>query len=52
MAGTRTSIARRYAEAAFEIAERDNSVEAWLTQLSTIAMVVTDSTVVHRLEDP
>jgi F-type H+-transporting ATPase subunit delta len=52
MAGTRTSIARRYAEAAFEIAERDGSVEEWLTQLSTIAMAVTDSTVVHRLEDP
>jgi F-type H+-transporting ATPase subunit delta len=52
MAGTRTSIARRYAEAAFEIAERDGSVDKWLAQLDTAAAAVTDSNVVHRLEDP
>jgi F-type H+-transporting ATPase subunit delta len=52
MAGTRTSIARRYAEAAFEIAERDGTVDQWLAQLGTVAAAVADSTVVHRLEDP
>jgi F-type H+-transporting ATPase subunit delta len=52
MAGTRTSIARRYAEAAFEIAERDGSVEQWLDQLATVASAVGDSSVVYRLEDP
>ena len=52
MAGSRTSIYRRYAEAAFEIAERDGTVDQWLAQLGTVAAAVTDSTVVHRLEDP
>lgn len=52
MAGARTSIARRYAEAAFEIAERDGSVEEWLTQLGAVASAVADSNVVYRLEDP
>jgi F-type H+-transporting ATPase subunit delta len=52
MAGTRTSIARRYAEAAFEIAQRDGTVETWLTQLETVAFAVGDSSVVYRLEDP
>jgi F-type H+-transporting ATPase subunit delta len=52
MAGTRSSIARRYAEAAFEIAERDGSVEQWLEQLGTVASAVGDSNVVYRLEDP
>ena len=38
------STARRYAEAAFEIAERDDSMEAWLAAfaegLGLIALVV------------
>jgi F-type H+-transporting ATPase subunit delta len=52
MAGTRTSTARRYAEAAFEIAERDNTVERWLSQLSTVAQTVVDPVLTRRLEDP
>jgi F-type H+-transporting ATPase subunit delta len=52
MAGTRTSTARRYAEAAFEIAERDGSVDKWLAQLGDVAAAVTDPNVAHRLEDP
>jgi F-type H+-transporting ATPase subunit delta len=52
MAGTRSSIARRYAEAAFEIAERDGTVDQWLMQLGTVASAVSDSNVVYRLEDP
>jgi F-type H+-transporting ATPase subunit delta len=52
MAGTRTSTARRYAEAAFEIAQRDGTVDAWLSQLSLVAQVVADPAVVRLLEDP
>jgi F-type H+-transporting ATPase subunit delta len=52
MAGTRTSTARRYAEAAFEIAERDGNVDAWLRQLSMVAQVVADPDLTRRLEDP
>ena len=52
MAGSRTSTARRYAEAVFEIAQRDDTVEEWRTQLSTIATAVSDSADVRRLEDP
>lgn len=53
MAGTRgSSTARRYAEAAFEIAERDGTVERWLTQLNDLAEAVRRPEVVRRLEDP
>lgn len=52
MASTRSSIARRYAEAIFEIAERDGSVDKWLDQLGMVATAVSDSSVVHKLEDP
>jgi F-type H+-transporting ATPase subunit delta len=52
LAGTRTSTARRYAEAAFQIAERDGTVEQWLGQLTVAAQVTTDPKVVHLLENP
>ncbi|MEX2546524.1 MAG: F0F1 ATP synthase subunit delta [Chloroflexota bacterium] len=52
MAKTRTSTARRYAEAAFEIAERDGTVEAWLEQLTSAASVAADPSTVRRLENP
>lgn len=53
MAGTRrSSTARRYAEAVFEIAERDGTVERWLTQLNDVAEAVSRPDVVRRLEDP
>ncbi len=52
MAGPRTSTARRYAEAVFEIAERDDTVDEWLEQLSTAAAAVGDPGVARRLEDP
>jgi F-type H+-transporting ATPase subunit delta len=42
----------RYAEAAFEIAERDGTVDAWLEQLSNAAVAVSEPGVVRRLEDP
>jgi F-type H+-transporting ATPase subunit delta len=44
--------ARRYAEAAFEIAERDGTVEAWLAQLERAATATADPGTVRRLEDP
>ena len=52
MARVRTSTARRYAEAAFDIAQRDGTVDTWLLQLESIAAALSDPTVVRRLEDP
>jgi F-type H+-transporting ATPase subunit delta len=52
MARARTTTARRYAEAAFELAERDGKVEEWLTQLDRVAAAVSDPAVVRRLENP
>jgi F-type H+-transporting ATPase subunit delta len=52
MAATRTSTARRYAEAAFEIAQRDDTVEKWLVQIDRAAAALVDATVVRRLENP
>jgi F-type H+-transporting ATPase subunit delta len=52
MARARTSTSRRYAEAAFQIAERDGTVDAWLEQLTAVAEAVGDPVVVRRLEDP
>lgn len=52
MARARTTTARRYAEAAFEIAERDGTTEQWLTQLDRITAALTDRSVIRRLEDP
>jgi F-type H+-transporting ATPase subunit delta len=52
MAGARKSTARRYAEAIFEIADRDGNVDAWLQQLQVVAAAVSDDDVVRGLEDP
>lgn len=52
MPGTRTSVARRYAEAAFQLAERDGNVEQWLNQLSVLSAATRDEDLVRRLEDP
>lgn len=52
MARARTSTSRRYAEAAFEIALRDGTVETWLQQLESVAAALSDPTIVRRLEDP
>jgi F-type H+-transporting ATPase subunit delta len=52
VATKRSTTARRYAEAAFEIAERDGTVEQWLQQLTAIAEAVSDPAVARRLEDP
>ena len=47
-----STTARRYAEAVFQIAQRDGTVEEWLAQLDRVAAAVTDEDVVRRLEDP
>jgi len=52
MPGARTTTARRYAEAAFEIAQRDGTTEEWLAELERLASAMSDQGVVRRLEDP
>ena len=52
MARARRTTSRRYAEAAFQIAERDGTVDAWLPQLDAVARAVSDPGVARRLEDP
>jgi F-type H+-transporting ATPase subunit delta len=51
MALTR-STARRYAEAAFEIAERDDSMEAWLAAMSVVDERLSQTDVVRLLTNP
>ena len=48
----RRSTARRYAEAAFEIAVRDNSVEAWLAALTAAQERLSDEQVPRILASP
>jgi F-type H+-transporting ATPase subunit delta len=52
VARTRTSVARRYAEAAFQLAERDANVERWLNQLGVLTAAVGDESLARRLENP
>lgn len=51
MAASRSS-ARRYAEAAFDIAQRDGTVDAWLAALERVAGGVAEADWARRLEDP
>jgi F-type H+-transporting ATPase subunit delta len=44
--------ARRYAEAAFEVAVRDDTVEAWRAELDTAAAIESDPTVGRMLANP
>lgn len=44
--------ARRYAEAAFEIAERDDSMEAWLAALRVADERLTGDEAMHLLSNP
>ena len=48
----RRSTARRYAEAAFEIAVRDDSVEAWLAALTAAEERLSDERVARILASP
>ena len=51
MAG-RDTAARRYAEAAFEVALRDGTVERWRSDLDTAGAVIVDPAVGHGLANP
>lgn len=46
------STARRYAEAAFEIAERDDSMEAWVAALAVAQERLVDPEVMRLLSNP
>lgn len=48
----RTTAARRYAEAAFEIASRDGTTDAWLIGLSSAARVLGDPPVLAVVANP
>ena len=48
----RETAARRYAEAAFEIAERDGSVDAWRSDLATAAELLGDERIARHLSNP
>ena len=47
-----STAARRYAEAAFELAGRDDTFDAWATGLSLVAGVATDETVGRIVDNP
>jgi F-type H+-transporting ATPase subunit delta len=48
----RQTAARRYAEAAFEVGMRDDTVEAWRAELDTAASIVEDERVGRMLANP
>jgi F-type H+-transporting ATPase subunit delta len=48
----RDTAARRYAEAAFEIATRDGTVDAWRAELDAAAAIVADERVERMLGNP
>jgi F-type H+-transporting ATPase subunit delta len=47
-----STAARRYAEAAFEIAARDGTVEAWRRELDEAAEVIADPSIAEALHNP
>jgi len=47
-----TTAARRYAEAAFQLATRDRAVDAWRRDLGTAATMLGDERVARLIEDP
>ena len=48
----RETAARRYAEAAFEVATRDGTVESWRAELDAAAAIAADETVGRMLANP
>jgi F-type H+-transporting ATPase subunit delta len=48
----RTTASRRYAEAAFELAVRDDAVDAWAADLNTAAQLVGDERVARIVDNP
>ncbi len=52
MASTRTTAARRYAEAAFQLATRDDALDAYAEGLDLAAQVLGDAGVLKALRNP
>lgn len=52
MAARRETAARRYAEAAYEIAVRDGTVDVWRSELDTAGAIVDDEAVARVLVNP
>jgi F-type H+-transporting ATPase subunit delta len=52
MAGDTTTIARPYAEAAFEVARTDASLDAWADGLSLLAAIVEDEQLAQQIGNP
>jgi F-type H+-transporting ATPase subunit delta len=48
----RESAARRYAEAAFQVAMRDDTVEAWRSELDSAATIVAEERIGRALANP
>jgi len=48
----RKSGARRYAEAAFEVAQRDDSIDAWRRELDAAAAIVAEDRIGRALANP
>lgn len=48
----RESAARRYAEAAFDVAMRDNTVDAWRSELDSVAAIVAEERIGRALANP
>jgi F-type H+-transporting ATPase subunit delta len=48
----RTTAARRYAEAAFELATRDNAVDSWADDLTKTAQLIGDERVARIVDNP
>ncbi|MGZ6273279.1 MAG: ATP synthase F1 subunit delta [Candidatus Limnocylindrales bacterium] len=48
----RLSAGRRYAEAAFELAERDGTVDAWRKDLATACELAQDERIVRAVDSP
>ena len=52
MAARRETAARRYAEAAYEVAVRDGTVDTWRSELDTAGAIVEDAEVARVLANP
>jgi F-type H+-transporting ATPase subunit delta len=52
MAGDSTTIARPYAEAAFEVAQEHKALDAWSDALGTLAMIVQDPRIASQVGNP
>ena len=52
MAGDSTTIARPYAEAAFEVAQENKALDDWSDALGTLAAIVEDPQIADQVGNP